>query len=61
MYNTIFTTDTFTELIALYIIATFVNQVSMAWHRKQLKKLKDDISKQRKELDKEKRTRNRYI
>ena len=59
--NSIFTSDTFTVLIALYIIATFVNQVTMAWHRKKLKDLQADISRQRKELEKEKRIHNRYM
>lgn len=59
--QSLFTNDTFTVLIALYIIATFINQVSMAWHRKKLKDLKDDINRQRKELDKEKRNRSRYL
>lgn len=59
--QSIFTSDTFTVMIALYIIATFVNQVSMAWHRKKLKEMQDDISRQRKELEREKRNRSRYL
>lgn len=59
--QSIFNSNTFTMMITLYIIATFVNQVSMAWHRKKLKDMQADIDRQRKELDREKRNRGRYL
>ena len=63
MYATqsIFTSDAFTVLIALYIITTIINQVSMVWHRKRLKELKDDIRRESAKLENEKRRHDRYL